>query len=95
MQIGLLSRQWLESAQRLTIHNIGFIFVPYRVGVRGTKRVDSFAGLVTISEDHILDHADFADNLRDIGRVEDFGGNESTSVSRLHEMVVKIGIPRN
>lgn len=51
-----------------------------------------------MSDSKKLDHTDFTNNFRDIGRVEgveDFAGCESTSRSRLHNPGVKLSVTIN
>lgn len=50
-----------------------FIFFPARAGVRANEGAGSLAALASIS-----DHTDITYNLRDIEKVEDFVGSEST-----------------
>lgn len=59
------------------------------------KAADSLAGLGIITEGQPLDHAAIINNIRDIGKVEDFGESESTSISKLNDLGVKISIARN
>lgn len=42
-----------------------------------------------------LDHTGIINNIRDVGKVEEFGRSESKSMSRLHEPGMKIFIVLN
>ena len=42
-----------------------------------------------------MDRADIANALRELCRVEDFEGSESTSLVRMRELGVKIAMARN
>lgn len=53
------------------------------------------ACLATTSECEPLDQEYIINNLGDIGCVEGFGRSETTLISMLHELGVKIGFARN
>lgn len=55
--------------------------------MQGNEGAGRLAALSTVS-----DHADIIHTLMDIGRVENFGGSESTLLSMLCELGEKIGI---
>lgn len=81
------------AVQKSTIRSVTFISVPCHAGVRGNERA-KLACLATIFEGQPLG-VHIINNLKDTGRVVDFLGSESTSMSRLHGLGVKIGIARN
>lgn len=100
VQTGLLGNQWLESAQRSTILNVNFAFVPDHSEFAAMKD-RTVVGIATISGGQPLDHTDVSNDPkdvgkmeavnrhrdpRDVGRMEGFGGSESSSTSRLHEL---------
>lgn len=47
--------------------------LPGQASLQGNESEDKLAGLATISEGQPLGHADIS-NLKDIGKVENFGG---------------------
>lgn len=64
--------------------------------VRGNEKAHILAGVTPISEGQPLDNADIrVNNHGNIARVGECGGSESTSISRLHELGIKIGVVRN
>jgi hypothetical protein len=50
------------------------------VDTGGNKRADRLASLATIADGQTMDCTDIVNALRDIYRVEDFEGSESTSL---------------
>ena len=94
IETGLIRCQWLESIQRSNIRSVTFIFVPGHSGVEGNERADSLASSAILTAGQPMDRADIINNLRDMGRTEDFEGNVSSSLSRMRELGVKIGIAR-
>lgn len=53
------------------------MFMPVLLAFEGYESADRLAGIAGISG-QLLDHADIMNTLRDIGRVQEFGGSEST-----------------
>lgn len=55
------------------VDNLQHHIVPGDAGIWGIGRASTMAGLATISDGQPQDHADIINNLRGVGRVEDFG----------------------
>jgi ribonuclease HI len=94
VEAGSVRRQWTESLQRSAIRRVTFIFVPGHMGVVGNERADRLAGSATISEGQPMDRSDILNTLREVGRKDDFQLSKSTSLARLQESGVKIGVAR-
>lgn len=71
-----------------------FVLKP-NTSIGDNERADGVAGVATKSEGQPLDHVKIINNLRNIGRVKHFMRSESTSVLRLCELGVMIGITKN
>ena len=89
-----MRRQWTESLQVSTICRISLVFVPGHMGVVGNEMADRLAGSATISEGQPMDRADILNALIECGYKEDFHLNQSTSIIRLQELGLKIGVAR-
>ena len=94
VEAGSVCKQWLETLGNSTILRVTFIYVPGHAGVMGNERADRLASNASIEEGQPMDHADVTNNLRDVGRSEDFEGNDSLSLHRMKELGVRIGMAR-
>jgi hypothetical protein len=81
--------------RRSTVHGVTFIFVPGNAGVSGNELADKLASSATIADGQPMDHAGIVNALRDLCRVKDFEGGESTLLVRMRELRVKISTARN
>ena len=69
-----------------------FIFVPGHAGVRGNERADRLAGTAEVLNGAAMDRADIFNAARNSNRETQLqDGEESASLTRLHEHNIKRG----